>query len=967
MSLKPCETPRKLIFPESRPERRPGQQQSSQAWTTARCHRLLRPLVSRIAILRKEAAASSFGSTSTTASSLPVAQPVLNHEGARKTGAEEKDESGWLMPRKKRARLTYSQRRTSPRQPVEGGPCQSGGEGGDVSESIGAEKRTARVGLKRTVKCLRQQDEQQRRTAPRGEIVPPTPLLRRARGHIVSSPVSAPPAAVDTNPREPGFLYNDDSNTRTTKNRREPRRSKSFRNLDERLAKLRAQVPPERYGDLEAIYRSLDLLLKATAHSGDACRAPAKGPRSFLAMCLWKVPQYIAELDAWERWDAEQSGTVSTLDGIDTSAQIYNELESLGAHQGWKHLRVVVRADGLRAVREGISEGLFSDEFSQLLIDLCVQRSALSEAQELITALVDRQYPLPISTDSTFRQLPTLQPLLSLTSYTNMTGRTLFLFRQYSILLSSNNLPQDWLATLEFERIWGLAARALCTTGANNEAVAFMIEAISLLCSRKRTFTGSTETIQLEKDMLEATQRTLTSSLTILAAMSLLGENEPKSSCTQEANLQKVLLIGDRLRYILKACIAELESPTRRRTNTRLDMLYLALLLSSGRSQGNYVESRVKGSIMNIWRQQDIPKSAKGGRTRNHYDNLVSLISSIARSCSRGTSTPSHQCLEDLFHRLENLDIGSHILDSLKGAAAFLLAQQTNNVRDLIYAEKLGPHTRSDNGGGGDGSRHATRRTFFTGYRWDETIGEWVTVSPVADKKQQGRRRLLRSSSSTMTTNVVHQPANDAETSLLPTRSRSLIRRDTDSVADLETDRGSDVDSSSGSSSVGNKHHPHRVGLVGRRRGGGGIIPTRKRPRRASSHYSCDDDDDESLAASSPSNVTIHKTESRSRSSGRQVLLIQNIHQHHHDDELGGHEDEGDDNKENRTRTRMLARNPRRSSGKVVVLGTTKKPRASSSNNNSFSNRPRTTVEEGGAKVGGWERAAYSSDDELCL
>ncbi|KAI5928508.1 hypothetical protein F4810DRAFT_643943 [Camillea tinctor] len=896
MSLDRYETlsnqPSLLAF---RPERRLGQQQqqSSQAWTAARCHRLLRPLVSRIAALRKE----TIVSVSTSISSVnSAAQPVARHEATGKTRSEE---SEWLMPRKKRARLTYSQRRPSPHQPV--------GSSGDGDASSSTEQGAEGRGLKRTVKCQRRQEEQQRRRASHGEFVPATPLLRRARGHMLSSPIST--LAV------PRRLYNNDDNDgfKATRRVNPPKRK-----LDERVLKLRARMAPERHGDLEAIFRSLEALLKATAHPSNPRRPREKGPRSFLAMCLRKVPEYITEVEAWERWDAEQSGTTSMIDNIDASAQIYNELESLGASKGWKHLRVVVRADGLKAVREGISEWLFGDEFSEILIDLCKQANALSEAQELMQAWVERQYPHPISADSSFSQMPALQPLLSLVLLANSTQCTPFLFRQYSALLSSNNLPQDWLATREFERVWEMAAQALCSTRANIDAATLAVEAISLLCRRKRTLAGNAETIQSENDMLEATQRTLTSILTTVATMSRIGENEIKSHSTAHTNLQRLSQIGDRLRYILKACIARIESSTRRRANTRIDMVYLALLLSSDESQGAYVEAHVRESITNSWKQQAAPKHSR------NYDSLALLISSVARGCSRGTSIAPHQCLEGLFQRLAVLDIDSQIADRLKGAAAFLLAQQTNNVRDLIYAEKLNAPPEN----GGEESRGAT---LFTGYRWEETIGEWVAASPVASKKQGGTttRRALRSSSMAKKSVVGDRPASDAETTALlpPRRSKSLTRRDAGSVADPETSQGGDVG-------------PPRLGY-----------PTRKRPFRgsystsfSSSYRDLDDDDgenDESATAAATTTTPDPKP--------KQVLPRKTQHRGY-DDELATHEheDEDEDDKENRPATRttlssMKNKQAQRMPGKLItLLGSAKSRR----------------------EIRGW--GLYSSDDELC-
>ncbi|CAJ2506895.1 Uu.00g080810.m01.CDS01 [Anthostomella pinea] len=760
MSLDPYQTPSKPRRPAPRPK-------PSQPWTTARCHRLLRPLISRIASLRRDAAAIATVSATATSISTPSSSSssssssisnVAKSSGLNREGADTPEaDSKWLMPKKKRVRLTYSQRR-APRQQQDDQPGER--EDGDERPAV-VQKAEVR---RKTVRCLRH--DGQSSTAFRGEIMAPTPLLRRARGHIVPSPL---PVARSSGEEE-----------RCEDKRREPRtkRSTSTRKaLDGRLAKIRVNSPAERYNELEAIYKSLEALLKATALD----TAQTRGPRSFLDMCLRKVPQYITELDAWERWEAEQSGTITTLDDVDTSAQIYNELESIGTNQGWKHLRVVVRADGVEAAREGIAERLFSDDFSQLLIDLCIQSGAVAEAEELMAALVDRPFPLPASPESSFAQFTSLQPLTALSSFATKSGRASYTLRQYSVLLSSKHLPQDWLATPDFERIWGSAARALSSREAICDVINFMVESISLMCSRKRTFTGTAETIQLEKDMLEANQRTLTSALTIVSAMSLLGENATQTSRIRDADVCKVSLLVDRLKYILKACIAELEPQGQRYVGARLDLLYLALFLSSGKTQGETVARYVKRSIENATRQRDAPRAARGSPTPNQYDSIVSLIASVARSCSRGTSVASHQCLDVLFERLNVMDIGHQVLDSLKAASAFLLAQQTNNVRDLIYAESLYPHARSKPGDTHD------RRSLFTGYRWEETIGEWVTVSPIM-KRRQSRKRQLQAS-----TGDEDDDKHAEQSPARPTSLASLMSLGTNNVPDLKTIHGHDV------------------------------------------------------------------------------------------------------------------------------------------------------------------------------
>ncbi|KAI8634804.1 hypothetical protein F5Y19DRAFT_410260 [Xylariaceae sp. FL1651] len=833
----------------------PRIEEPSQPWTTARCHRLLRPIVSRIASLRKESALSAHNIAP--ASILTSGTTAISPANGSQRHDETDAEAGWLMPRKKRPRLTYSQRRGARQtQSQSAGQEQSSVEQANNSGDLNSAKETT-AAVKRTLKCFR--PEGQRRAAAPGEIVAPTPLLRRARGQIASSP-EAPGHEPDS-----GSGHN-----RSDYEHRTKAVSRTQKDLDGRMARLREHMP-SKYADLEAVYRSFEALLKATAPPTQDLGI-IRGPRPFLDMCLRKVPQCITELEAWERWEAEQSGTISTLDGVDMSAQIYNELESLGTNIGWRHLRVVVRADGLNALREGIEDGIFGDEFSQLLIDLCVQAGANLEAAGLVTALIRRQYPQPSSTESCFAHAIAFQPLENLNTFANRTQQTSFLFQQCSLLLSSGKLPQDWLVTSEFERIWSLAAQRLANVRPNYEAVTFMIESISLLCNRKRTFTGSLDTNRLEQDIVKASQRTLMSALAILVSMGLLGESEPQSPCSEDPDIQRITLIGDRLRYVIRACITGLEGK-RGRNNQRLESLYLALFLSSSYSQGKDVEAHVKGSLESLLSSLDASMSVKNIRMRSHYDSITWLISSIARSCGRGTSVASHQCLDGLFKRLERLGLDHHQLGGLKAAAAFLLAQQTNNVRDLIYAENLNPHARSSFGGT---IHQQSDIIFFTGYRWEETIGEWVTVSPILNKRQAPAiKKHLRSFTS------------GTDTSNFPTGSASLNSPVTGGVPDAERSSGQGTDDSE----LCANESPRRACV-------GQALMMKKRPRRIHSN--------ETLTTKLEAEVRPSKQSLAKRASS------------------GLQGSELDPEKENRVR--LLAKKPRRSSGRIV-LGT--RPRSS--------------------------------------
>ncbi|RYP09526.1 hypothetical protein DL764_001211 [Monosporascus ibericus] len=734
-------TPYKPRAPVPKPAR---SGEPSQPWTTTRCHRLLRPLISRIASLRRDIAAS-----------LPK-QPLDHSEGPDRAGAKRKSsECGWLLPRKKVHR-TYSQKRS--RFPAE-------------EHSLANGKPT---NLK-TAKCLRQGAA----VTLHGEIIAPTPLLRRARGQIVSSP-----------PQEPSVFDEHKQaaqNASQTKDARTRRRSTlPQKQLDERLAAMKPQMSLDRYSDYEAIYRSLETLLTAT---NDRCREN-RGPRSFLDMCLRKVPQYVTELEAWERQEAERKGTVSALEDTNTSMQIYNELESLGAAQGWRHLRVVVRADGLRAIKEAVSEGLFDYGFLEVLIDLCMVTGAPDEAEELVEAMIQHEYPYPPTPDVSFAELSPLRPLATLRAFANKTGRSSHLLRQHTLLLSTGKLPQDWLGTRALECIWSLAVRALSKEGPATDAVEFIIRSISLLSTRKQRLAGRHESPQLEKEISLANRQALVSSLATIAAMSSLGENEIRSCSLSEADAAKVSRIGARLQYILQSSLAEVNTRNRNHLNVGTRLLHLALFLSSTEPHNAGATSIVKEGIETICTQPTEYKTVREDRLRQQYNTTISLISSTARSLGRGLSLPSHDCLDRLFRRLETLGLESGILERMKAAAAFTLAQQTHNVRDLIYAEKLNPDSENRIE---DGHHGPQTQCLFTGYRWDATIGEWVTVSPAKQGPHPGRRRLRSSTVGANPDQTVTRPSSPSRNATLATTENIPSREVTPSgdVCTRESPNGS--------------------------------------------------------------------------------------------------------------------------------------------------------------------------------
>jgi hypothetical protein len=136
-----------------------------------------------------------------------------------------------------------------------------------------------------------------------------------------------------------------------------------------------------------------------------------------------------------------------------------------------------------------------------------------------------------------------------------------------------------------------------------------------------------------------------------------------------------------------------------------------------------------------------VENSADKDTHRQYYEATMAVIASIARAAvRRNTHKPAANIyLMKLCDRLESLCTRIKSLGDLRVNAAFYLADRTGDLWDLNFAESLAakrPSVRNtvrNNPGKG---------TSFDGFRWDDGISEWVTVTPVLTRRK-GPERLL--------------------------------------------------------------------------------------------------------------------------------------------------------------------------------------------------------------------------------
>ncbi|KAM6486288.1 hypothetical protein HDV62DRAFT_378418 [Trichoderma sp. SZMC 28011] len=102
------------------------------------------------------------------------------------------------------------------------------------------------------------------------------------------------------------------------------------------------------------------------------------------------------------------------------------------------------------------------------------------------------------------------------------------------------------------------------------------------------------------------------------------------------------------------------------------------------------------------------------------YQHTVILLCTVIQCRRRSSTASSQEILSDVYSCLSCRKLPDWLGHGLQKDVAFMLAQKTEDLRDLTFAESL-PVTKSAN----------TRlSSIFSGWRWEEGISEWVLPSP---------------------------------------------------------------------------------------------------------------------------------------------------------------------------------------------------------------------------------------------
>ncbi|KAL8998487.1 MAG: hypothetical protein Q9169_002430 [Polycauliona sp. 2 TL-2023] len=390
------------------------------SWTAARCQRLLRPLSSKIGLLRKEKqckprAGDWESAHECTTSPASDSQARVAEQGSRRrtVGTGDIADEEWApnpRPRKKLKR-TYS-----------------------------SKKFTIQQSASSSQTCDTNQD---RPAYSPAAITVPSDLFRPEAEPITENGLSE-------------FLQHGGSVLEDGPREKVPNNC----NHGEHGRLPLASTPRSRYSVrlpferrlTDGIRNGLDALLKSTR---DQKSAPlrVRGSRGLFATCLRKVPDVIARGEAWNKMEDPESN-------VDVSFNLYGDLESLSTSTsgGWMPLRQIVRAHGVNMVGNAICEGLIGfDGARRIITELCLAR-AYDEAQHMLQCLMQTMVALQSPPKPLVETGAILQ---CLKLYVLATGRQSFYYRQLIWLLNSRRLPLEWIGRPDMIETWNKIVQSI--------------------------------------------------------------------------------------------------------------------------------------------------------------------------------------------------------------------------------------------------------------------------------------------------------------------------------------------------------------------------------------------------------------------------------------------------------------------------------------------------------------------------
>ena len=738
---------------------------SHAPWTTSRCTRLIRPISSRIAILKKDKCQEL-----TVANGAKTSFAHKNKVGARSNEASVSQKFRW--------------------------PSTECVYGSDLERDTDRPpKRLKRTYTTKGRASLKEKENERHNKIKeaRAAVKVPSPLVKREHYELVAHAENGASQLPSKEDSTAIFISSNSSLAQPLGGLNRNRRH-GFRQIAKASAGFNWMV-------YDGLYGGVETLLRATQKSRPR---PEKGARSLLSTCFKHIPELIAREQALEDLNHPDSGE-------NVMRSIYDELESLAisVSTGWKPLKEVVRAHGIYMLTEAIRDGTIGPPIASELLKLCEDMSAIPEAHTLRSSILRSVRPLPRPSYVSFQLFQDGDKTLSTLKELGFNGKCWgYFYEHLTSFFRKGIIPLEYVSAHDMVQYWNLAIRFVTHNGLYAREAANFIRAIISLTyqgcnsdvastihrqrrgSRKgRKGSSSQDSSPHSKDKTKdstsstrgATERldlgitrTVSNLIAVLFSVATVGfnlieESEPGTNRSNTALDLLDKLAFDSLQYdeIVSWTTNHLQILDADRARMCMPSLARALVqhvsaLPAAQSTASSSPSFSTSSALPTPEVLNLPSSTE----KPEFDKLSTFICSLAACCSHVHPREHFGYMQRLVARLLELS-RAHPANSsaaqLAVAAAFEFAEESSNKKHLEWALKveeqveaaekeqrqqefatgLGTADKRTNHSGraaqernpyGEGNASESESV---GFRWEAAIGEWVARTPALKKQKQ--------------------------------------------------------------------------------------------------------------------------------------------------------------------------------------------------------------------------------------
>ncbi|VUC19785.1 unnamed protein product [Clonostachys rosea] len=488
------------------------------------------------------------------------------------------------------------------------------------------------------------------------------------------------------------------------------------RNLLEEVRHLRHTVPETHFRICVANFEWLANLLQATASKPREAH-----PKSLLGMCLRRIPACVEDIEDWERGRATDKAVHSIASSPTVSLELYEQLEAFGSSEtGWRPLKIAARAHATRLLQKAAVEGLFEPAYVGSLVKLCHHFHCPEEAAILATG-VRGALPKPKSLQSTFAERYELQPLHALvTSAAAHQGRGLALCH-ISSLIEQGHLNPEWVASKAFTAVLSRAIQSVASDKNGPSEMKLLVTIIETLCVKEYS---RSEASHSRSHALIRVAAGLA-----IAAMGSANSQATATSMPARRNCLKALRVLDSSINSIREKCGSLQA----RELSVIPVMALFLAVESNQLVGRELQQQAARELESLIAVDE-------SQAHRQYRQAMSLVCSITQGIrQQAEQRAGYECLATICNQLDKLQLPSWFRHGLRTDGAFLFAQKTKDLRDLIFAEQ---QFQSTNMAvlAKTGSEPGRVSSIFSGWRWEEGISEWVLPSPDKAGKLPGKR-----------------------------------------------------------------------------------------------------------------------------------------------------------------------------------------------------------------------------------